>query len=311
MVSEKVKTKYEGRRAPWSGLGTDVRGAVDASEVLDRSGLDWKVIQSPVYTDSGALIQGFKANIRDVDSAILGIVSDKYQIIQNEEAFAFTSDLIGKGLTFETAGVFQGGRRTWIMAKMPENYRMAGDEISSYILFMNSHDGSCSVKVAMTPIRVACQNTLNLALSKASRIWSTRHTESVFIRMDEARETLFKAETYMSELNNEIEQLRNISLSNTKAIEYIDKFFPINADMSPVQKQNTAMMRDRLIECYFEAPDLEGVGRNAYRFINAVSDFATHSEPLRKTKNYRENLFLNTAEGNPMIDRAYRMMLAA
>ena len=71
------------------------------------------------------------------------------------------------------------------------------------------------------------------------------------------------------------------------------------------------MMRDRLIECYFEAPDLEGVGRNAYRFINAVSDFATHSEPLRKTKNYRENLFLNTAEGNPMIDRAYRMMLAA
>jgi len=51
---------------------------------------------------------------------------------------------------------------------------------------------------------------------------------------------------------------------------------------------------------YFEAPDLQDVGKNAYRFINAVSDFATHATPLRKTTNYKENLFAKTVDGNPI-----------
>ena len=53
------------------------------------------------------------------------------------------------------------------------------------------------------------------------------------------------------------------------------------------------------------------MGNNAYRFVNAVSDFATHAEPIRRTKNYKENLFLKTYEGNPMIDKAYQMMMEA
>ena len=62
---------------------------------------------------------------------------------------------------------------------------------------------------------------------------------------------------------------------------------------------------------YYNAPDLEWVGKNGWRFVNAVSDFATHADPIRKTRNYNENLFLRTAEGNPMIDKAYKMVLAA
>ena len=62
---------------------------------------------------------------------------------------------------------------------------------------------------------------------------------------------------------------------------------------------------------YFDAPDLQEVGKNAYRFVNAVSDFATHAEPLRRTANYKENLFSRTVDGNPMIDKAYQMVSAA
>ena len=62
---------------------------------------------------------------------------------------------------------------------------------------------------------------------------------------------------------------------------------------------------------YYNAPDLEWAGKNGWRFVNAVSDFATHADPIRKTRNYNENLFLRTAEGNPMIDKAYKMVLAA
>ena len=66
-----------------------------------------------------------------------------------------------------------------------------------------------------------------------------------------------------------------------------------------------------MMKRYHDAPDLQRVGSNAYRFINAVSDFATHSDPLRRTANYSENLFARTVDGNPLIDKAYQMLKAA
>ena len=90
------------------------------------------------------------------------------KVVQNEEAFAFTDELLGEGVTYETAGSLQNGRRTWILAKLPTRYIISGDEITPYLVFMNSHDGSGAIKAAMTPIRVVCQNTLNLALSTAT-----------------------------------------------------------------------------------------------------------------------------------------------
>jgi hypothetical protein len=81
--------------------------------------------------------------------------------------------------------------------------------------------------------------------------------------------------------------------------------------MSDGQKKNNLRLLEDMKLRYFDAPDLADVGRNGWRFVNAVSDFATHSAPIRKTKNYNENLFIRTAEGSPMIDRAYKMVLAA
>ena len=66
-----------------------------------------------------------------------------------------------------------------------------------------------------------------------------------------------------------------------------------------------------IVRWRIDAPDLKDVGNNGYRFVNAVSDFATHSTPRRKTANYKENIFARTADGNPMIDRAYQLVKAA
>ena len=67
------------------------------------------------------------------------------------------------------------------------------------------------------------------------------------------------------------------------------------------------LLREDMKMRYFDAPDLKQVGKNAYRFVNAVSDFATHAKPLRETATYKENLFLKTVEGNALIDKAYQM----
>ena len=199
----------------------------------------------------------------------------------------------------------------WLLAHMPHEYIISGERISPYLVFSNTHDGSGAVKVALTPIRVVCNNTLNLALNTAKRSWSMIHTGDIKEKMEEARNTLLMAEQYMDELGKEFEALRVKSMTDEKVLEYIEELLPIESNATTQQIRNIKRLQEDMKVRYFEAPDLVSLGKNAYRFINAVSDFATHAEPLRRTANYKENLFARTIDGNPLIDKAYQMVLAA
>ena len=116
------------------------------------------------------------------------------------------------------------------------------------------------------------------------------------------------ADTYMENLGREFERLRKQRITEQQVKDYIELLLPIEKDASPLTTKNITNLRNDMAARYFDAPDLKGMGNNAYRFINAVSDFATHAEPIRRTKNYQENLFMKTYEGNPMIDKAYQLV---
>lgn len=310
-MSANVESMFYVREVPWHGLGKKVLEALSSKEALTAAGLDWEVVQEPIFTETEELIEGYKANVRNSDREILGIVTDRYKVIQNEEAFAFTDALLGEGVRYETAGSLQGGKKVWLLAHMPREYIISGEHISPYLLFSNTHDGSGAIKVALTPIRVVCNNTLNLALSTAKRSWSMIHTGDIKGKMEEAKNTLFLAEKYMDSLGKEIERLRLRQMADKQVMEYIELLLPMEANATSQQRKNITRLRDNIKQRYYEAPDLQDVGKNAYRFINAVSDFATHAEPLRKTANYKENLFARTVDGNPLIDKAYQVVNAA
>ncbi|MCI5903407.1 MAG: DUF945 domain-containing protein [Blautia sp.] len=310
-MAAEVESMFYVRETPWHGLGTRVAEAPGSKEALILAGLDWKVVQEPIHTGSEELIQGYKANVRDFDRRILGVVTDRYKVIQNEEAFAFTDELLGEGVQYETAGSLQNGKRVWLLARLPHEYIISGERISPYLVFSNTHDGSGAVKVALTPVRVVCCNTLNLALSTASRSWSLIHTGNIQGKIQEAGKTLFMAEKYMDSLGKEFEALRRIKLTDRQVLDYIEVLLPIESGASSTQEKNMQRLQEDMKCRYFDAPDLQDVGKNAYRFINAVSDFATHARPLRKTENYKENLFSRTIDGNPLIDRAYQILQAA
>lgn len=310
-MSENVETMFYVRETPWHGLGTRVMEAPDSGNALIAAGLDWNVLQEPIYTEEKELVAGYKANVRDSDRKVLGVVTDRYKVIQNHEAFSFTDELLGYGVRYETAGSLQGGRKVWLLAHMPHEYIISGERISPYLLFSNTHDGSGAVRVALTPIRVVCNNTLNLALATAKRSWSMIHTGDIKGKMKEASETLSLAEQYMDELGKEFANLRMKKMSEKQVMDYIEILIPSGDAPTPHQRKNMNRLQEDLKRRYFDAPDLRDLGNNAYRFINAVSDFATHAEPLRKTANYKENLFARTTEGHPMIDRAYQMVCAA
>lgn len=277
-MSAEVETMFYTRQKPWHGLGTMVTEAPDSKSALELAGLNWTVIQKPIETQDGLLIPGFKANMRNTDNQVLGVVTDRYKVVQNQDAFAFTDKLLGEGVTYETAGSLREGHRTWLLAKLPQRYIISGDEMTPYLVFMNSHDGTGAIKAAMTPIRVVCMNTL------------------------------LYADKYMSELGKAIDRMNKINLSDRQVYEYIDALFPLLDEPTEQQKKNLMKMKENVKLRYFEAPDLQHVGKNAYRFVNAVSDFATHAKPLRARKNYRENLFARTVDGNAMIDKAYQLV---
>lgn len=310
-MAAEMETMFYTREKPWHGLGTKVMEAPASKEALRLAGLDWQVLQEAVYTNTGDTIPGYKANIRDTDRRVLGVVTDRYKVVQNTEAFAFTDSLLGEGVRYETAGSLQGGRKVWLLARLPREYIIAGEQVSPYLVFSSAHDGSGAVKAAVTPVRVVCNNTLNLALQTAKRSWSMAHTGNIMGKVKEAGDTLFMAEAYMKHLAQEFERLRKQKMPDRQVREYIGLLLPLDEKSTPAQVKNIRRLRMDLGSRYFDAPDLKDTGKNAYRFINAVSDFATHAEPLRRTANYKENLFMRTMEGNPFIDKAYQMVCAA
>lgn len=289
------------REKPWHGLGTRVEEAPTSSDALRMAGLDWNVVQRNIQVCGGAKIQNYTANVRDSDGAVLGVVSERYKIVQNAEAFEFTDSLIGGDVRYETAGSLNGGRKIWLLAKLPET-EIVGDKTEPYLCFTNTHDGSGAIRVCMTPIRIVCNNTLNLALCSARRAWSVRHTGDMASKMHEARVCLEMACAYMDELGQTADRLANTTVSRDKLGEILDEMFPITEDSTDREKQNIQKLKDDYMVCYF-APDIMKFRGTAWGAVNAMSDMISHNAPRRKTANYRENNWGRIMDGHAMLDK--------
>lgn len=307
-MSANVETMMYVREKPWHGLGTEVAEAPASADALRFAGLDWTVRQEPVYNSRGGIIKGYKSNVRDSDGSVLGIVGDRYKVVQNIDAFNFTDDLIGGDVRYETAGSLREGKQIWLLAKMPER-RIAGDSVEPFLCFTNSHDGGSGVKVCMTPIRVVCNNTLNLALSSAKRIWSLRHTENVHERLDEARDCLFRADQYMDGLEEYADFAAYRRLNDNEIRAILNELFPITEQTTEREKANINKCKDEFWVCYF-APDILKFRGTAWGAINAMSDMVTHSMPHRNTKNYAENNWGRIMDGHALIDRMAKLCMA-
>lgn len=296
-----VESMMYTRTVPWHGLGTKVDEAPTSADALRLAGLDWTVEQKNIQICGGAKIQNFKANVRSSDGQMLGIVSDRYKVIQNNEAFEFTDSIIGGDVRYETAGSLNCGKKIWLLAKLPET-EIAGDKTEPYMCFSNSHDGSGAIRVCMTPVRVVCSNTLNLALDTAKRAWSVRHTGNLQSKMHEARVCLQMANAYMGELAKKADRLANTAVTRDQLNQILDELFPVDDSSSQREKDNMKKLKDEYMICYY-APDILKFQNTAWGAINAMSDMISHNAPLRKTASYRENNWGRIMDGHILMDK--------
>lgn len=308
-MSANVETMLYVREKPWHGLGTMVQEAPTSEDALRLAGLDWEVQQQDVVLESGLLVPGYKVNVRDTDQSVLGIVSDRYRVVQNRDAFAFTDNLIGGEVRYETAGSLSGGKKVWMLARMPET-TVAGDDTEIYMCFSNSHDGSGAIRVCMTPIRVVCNNTLNLALRSAKRSWSVRHTGSIERKLHEARMCLEMGEEYMYHLDAYAQELANTTVTDEEIRRILTELFPLDeAKASKRERENVRKLKDEYMVCWF-APDIAKFRNTAWGAINAMSDMITHNAPRRQTANYWENNWGRIMNGHAMLDKMTSLVTA-
>src|ERR1035437_7932561 len=196
-----VQTMAYYGEVPWHGLGTPVPKGVTAAEMIRAAGMDWgvelrpargaKQINSKGEYSRYEVIRMRREKTEEVE-VLLGVVSRRYQPLQNVEAFEFFDPIVGeKKAYFETAGALGQGDRIWVMARMPDAMQIVpGDECLKYLLLSNTHTGEGSVTAKFTSVRVVCQNTLIMAMEDGQKAYRVRHSKIMQFKLDELADFL-------------------------------------------------------------------------------------------------------------------------
>lgn len=273
-----IKSMFYAGHQPWHKLGVKVDGALTSEEAIKKAGLDYEVEKVPVTFE-------FKGNIQTVDDKFvtvradsgipLGVVGKVYSVLQNKNAFRFIDGLVGikEQAIYHTAGALGQGERIWLLAKLPGYIRTLADDVTEkYLLLSNSHDGSSAVEILWTPIRVVCQNTLNIAIENATNKIALRHTSSIGLKLDDAREALGIASQRFQLLEDLSQKLAKVRFDSKQLVPLMKESGVIpnltNTELSPRSK-NLIEEISRLFEVGRGA-ELEGSKGTAWGAWNAI-----------------------------------------
>jgi phage/plasmid-like protein (TIGR03299 family) len=215
---------------------------------------------------------------------LFGVVSRRYQPLQNIEAFAFFDHIVGeKKAHFETAGALGGGERIWVMVRMPGAMEIVrGDECHKYLLLSNTHTGEGSVIAKFTSVRVVCQNTLIMALEDGQKTYRVRHSKKMQFRLDELAEFLAITQDVYLKTEERFRRLARIHMQGDRLETYFQAVFP----PSDIQKKKGEKPERWAIltEIFERQPDLQlaGVRGTLWGAYNAVTRFEDYKQPQQE-----------------------------
>lgn len=251
----------------WHGLGVVFDHPMTSKECLTAAGLDWQVIQQPVFyqkDDEYISIPGHLVNLRSDNQFVLGMVSDHYKVVNNVEAFEFLDSLVeGHEMQYESAFSLYGGRRVVLLAKMPGYKSITkGDDILPYILLSLSHDGTEGIRFGPCATRVVCANTHAIALSETDgggkrrvQELSIRHSGDIKSKLQRARDILAIASREFSQYAEIGQALAQRRLTREEWEEFLNIMCPIPSEFDPdyTERRVNALLetRESITSSYF------------------------------------------------------------
>jgi phage/plasmid-like protein (TIGR03299 family) len=277
---------YYGPR-PWHNLGVELDHPATSEEAIIAAGLNWDVELSPLYTlvqSENIRVPNQYAVTRLDRNEILGVVGSVYKPLKNREAFSFFDSVVGEGQAiYHTAGSLRGGRTIWILAKLPQTTVVKGtDLVDQFILLCNSHDGSSPIRMMITPIRVVCQNTLNVALDKATKMKSLRHCPSNLNRFTDVREALGLVEVYYENLGELANHLASREFVKADIDEYLDTIgFEVEGSTQSKKAREEIMA---IWEGETGTETIKSTRYTAWSAFNSVVEFVDYKRQTRVTE---------------------------
>ena len=327
------ETAFVAYRQPgWHGLGQVVEEELTAESAIQKAMLDWEVELHPLYSSVMSADGVEVVPVEDKFAVIrkhpllgerdaLGVVGTRYTPIQNKEVFNFLDALVDSGSSYETAGSIDGGKKIFITMRMPNGILVGGkDKSDMYIFATTSHDGSFSLSVALTAVRVVCQNTWRMARRASQYKHTIRHTANSNKSIAEARDVMQLSFEYGGFLQEQADKLTKTTVTNSDVDEFLSKLFPVPVDIAkamgkrPLEKNELKVInmldnkKDTIKNLYHNSPGQQMLDNNAWRLFNSVTEYADYYSTVRGSDTRRaERVVL--AEGEVIKDRALDLLL--
>lgn len=235
-------SRFLGHRQPaWHGLGKTFNKPLAASDALAEAGMIYAITKEPLYflaeghlvwvPDRVALVR--EKTDDDPVYRVFGVVGQNYGLVQNKE-IARLLDALTDVWPVETAGALGYGE-TIFLTLAAGSVNVAGDELKQYFLVTDSRTGRESLRIAFTPIRVVCQNTLVAGLRAARVSVSLRHVDTLKDDLGFAIEIIRQMQTSQTQM---IKLFRKLS----ETVITIQEVHKILQDAYPTPRKTRTML---------------------------------------------------------------------
>lgn len=295
---------------PWHRLGTGVGGFMTAEEVTKKARLDWTTIKRPAYDAEGKELPGyFQTYFHEPNGDIhhLGVVKSRWEPVQNLALFKMLDKTVGEGhAVWDTAGALFDCTKVFGSLKIDNvpdvNLTMQnGETLDPYLVVLNSHDGSWSVRVFNTMIRPVCHNTVSAGwkdASKKDRMWTTRHTTKVNQRIPEIREFFGMHFNLLKTMMAEANKLEATPTTDTMIKRFLGSLWPIEKDTRQADIKKRTGYRSRVMDLAKTSPGNDRDRMNNWFLFNGLTYFLDHEYKEPETMVQEERRMTSILEGS-------------
>lgn len=263
-------------------------GDLSVEGALKALGLDFEVEARKVYTHTPkghrVTIPEAFANVRTDTEEVLGLVGNRYKILQNVDGLSLGNVLLDSGENLiESGWSLRGGRQVGITLRIPSaDVSVPGDGggyLPMYLMIQNSHDGNSSVSGHVGPVRPACTNMVRLFIRSAVASFKIRHTSGVEGKIAAMRDALGITFRYKEALEGEIDRLLNTTLVESQVAEILQNAFPIRAEATDAQREKA--VQSELLKNWQSSTTIDEIRPTGWGLVNAVNEYFEHLQPVR------------------------------
>lgn len=280
----------------WHGLANvlfDKDAHITTAEMLEAGKLaNWDVRLEDIilpegYRSNMASQMVVRTNPFDNGTDVLAVVGDRYKVVQNEAIFDFADGILDGGAEWESAGSIKNGRVVFGSMTVPREFILdpqgANDKTVTYLLVHTSHDGTSAIQANITPVRVVCQNTLNMAVKGSKQSFKIRHTATVDGKIDEARRVLGLTFAHMDTFETLAKQMFETKVSAKQWDDLVLSLYPLDDNTASAKaKTMHANKVDMVNYLYKEGETNKTITGTAWGALNALTERIDYYRSARK-----------------------------